>query len=113
MDGSQTLVPAGDAAFSLFFDMPQKGAQQVCIDVGDEQLVYFLMRLRGNEHHQQANGIAIALLCVAGQIPLPNEVFHQEAPDPRTEGWPINHGGLRIHSSGSGGWVPATTPHSS
>jgi hypothetical protein len=36
MDGCQTLIAAGDAAFSLFFDMPQEGAQQVRIDVRDE-----------------------------------------------------------------------------
>jgi hypothetical protein len=38
MDGCQALVAAGDAAFSLLFDVPQEGAQQVSIDVGDEQL---------------------------------------------------------------------------
>jgi hypothetical protein len=43
------------------------------------------MRLGGSKHHQQANGIAIALLCVASQIPLPDEIFQQEAPDPGSE----------------------------
>ena len=86
MDGRQTLIAAGDAAFPLFFDVPQEGAQQVRIDVRDEQLVHFLMCLGGNEHHQQANRITIALLSIAGQIPLPDEIFHQEAPDPRAKG---------------------------
>jgi hypothetical protein len=76
MDGRQTLIAAGDSAFPLFFDVPQEGAQQVRIDVGDEQLVHFLMCLGGSEHNEQANSVAIALLCVAGQIPLPDEVFH-------------------------------------
>src|ERR1035441_2558255 len=78
MDGRQTLIATGDAAFPLFFDVLQEGAQQVRIDVRDEQLVHFFMCLGSNEHHQQAHGIAIALLWLAGQIPLPDEVFQQE-----------------------------------
>src|SRR5580658_1577497 len=113
MDGGQTLVAAGDAALSLLFDMPQEGAQQFRIDVGDEQLIYFLMCVGGSEHHQKADGIAIALLSIAGQIPLPDEVFHQEAPDPRTEGRSIVHGALHTRSPGNGGWLLLATPVSS
>jgi hypothetical protein len=43
MDGRQTLIATGDAAFPLFFDVPQEGAQQARIDVRNEQLVHFLM----------------------------------------------------------------------
>jgi hypothetical protein len=50
MDGRQTLVAAGDAAFPLFFDVPQEGAQQVRIDVEDEQFVHFLMCHSGSEN---------------------------------------------------------------
>src|SRR5215471_3557989 len=104
------MVSAGDAAFTLFFNVPQEGAQQVRIDVWNKQFVYFLMYLRGSEHHQQANGIAIALLCVTGKISLRDEVLHQEASDPRAEGRAIVHGALRTRIPGNGDWPPPATP---
>src|ERR1035441_827930 len=110
MDGSQTLVAAGDAAFSLLFDVPQEGTQQVRIDIGDEQLICFLMCLGRSEHHEQPDCIAIALLCIAGQISLSNEVFHQEAPDPRTEILSIVHGVLRTRNPGNGRWLLPAAP---
>ena len=90
--------------------MPQEGAQQVRVDVGDEQLIIFLISLSSSKHHQEADRIAIALLSIAGQIPLPDEVFHQEAPDPRTKGRTIVHGALHTRSPGNGGWLLTAAP---
>src|SRR6516164_1153763 len=112
MDGRKTLITAGDAAFSFLFNVPQEGTQQVSIDVGDEQLVHFLMCLRSSEDHEQPDCVAIALLRIASQIPLADEVLHQEAPDPRTQGRAIIHGGLLPRSPGSGDWLPSATPAS-
>src|SRR6202035_5908588 len=91
----------------------QEGAQLVSIDVRDEQLIYLLTCSGSSEHHQQANSIAIAVLSVASQISFPDEVFHQEAPDPRSKGRSIVHGFPHVHSLGSGDWPQTATPESS
>jgi hypothetical protein len=42
VNGRKALIAAGYSAFALFFDVPQKGAQQVGIDVDHEQFIDFL-----------------------------------------------------------------------
>src|SRR5262249_20139969 len=45
----------------------------------------------GGEGQEQTQRVAVTLLRVGGQVPLADQVLHQEAPDPRTQQL-ISHG---------------------
>ncbi len=70
--------------------------------------------LPGGERYQKGKGVPIALLCTSGQIPLLDQVFEKEAPDPGTESAGVSHGSPpRKHIGRSVCWLRATARESS
>src|ERR1019366_947222 len=65
MYGRQPLVACRNAATALFFDVPQKDAEHISVDVFDEKSIRLFMQFGGCEDDQQAHCIAVAFLGIA------------------------------------------------
>jgi hypothetical protein len=73
MDGGQTLISSGTSALSRFFEVSQEDAQQIGRNVLDHQPFDCSTRSAHSKWDKQAERIAVALLSVACQVPLPYE----------------------------------------
>src|SRR5262245_54464939 len=85
MDGGQALVARRHPTSSLVLDFLQKGSNPISREVFNPQPVYWPPHGSGHEGKEQTKRVAVALLRVAGEVTLADEVFQQEAPDPRAE----------------------------
>jgi hypothetical protein len=84
VDRRQTLIARSDAALALLFHVGEEEADAIGREVFDAKFIHRLSYLAGNEGHQLAKRITIAVLCVARQIAFGNQMFNKEATDPRS-----------------------------
>ena len=55
------------------------------------QPVYGFAQFAADKRQQQAEGVPVALAGVSGQIAFGDNIFAQEAPEPRAEGYEVTH----------------------
>ena len=63
-------------------------------EIAHGQPVHGLAQLAADERQQQAEGVAVALAGVPGQIAFGDDMFAQEAPEPRAESYEFRHSDL-------------------
>ena len=79
-------------------------------EIAHRQPVYGLAQLAADERQQQAEGVAIAAAGVPGQIAFGDDMFAQEAPEPRAEGYEFRHSRLHPHSAQNAAMPAAEAP---
>ena len=107
-NGSQSLVARSYRASPLLFQVLQEELEPLFGDVLESQGVDWASALITDEGKQQMKGIAIALLGVLGEVPLPEDVVFQEAAHPLVDQFSVSrHGSPPLtHSVRSAGWPP-------
>jgi hypothetical protein len=91
MDGSQALVARRHPTASLVLDFLQEGSNLVGREVFNPEPIDRPPDGLGHEGQEQTKRVTVALLRVAGEVALADEVFQQEAPDPRAEQARVSH----------------------
>ena len=91
-DGRQALIAGGHGAAALGFQIGEKLKHARGCQVAQREAVDRLAGLGADERQQQGEGVPVALLRVGGEVALGDDVFGQEAAQPRAECLGITHG---------------------
>jgi len=105
VDCGQSLIPRCRPAVANFLQTLQEQSNQVRGHIDHVELVDLFARTRGRERKQQAKGIPVAPLCVAGKVLFGHQIFKEKTPDPWSEKGLVSHDGPpvlhRVQSAGS------------
>jgi hypothetical protein len=82
-------------------------------EIAHGQPIHRLVQLSTDEWQKKAEGVAVALAGVPGQIAFGDDVLDQEAPEPWAKGYEFRHPDLRPHSERSEEMPAAEAPASS
>src|SRR5712692_2687579 len=111
VDRRQSLVARPYAASSALLDVPKKATHHVRRHLSDDELVDGPLVRIGHKRNQEAQRVAIAVLRVAREIALDDEVLDQKAADPTAQ----PHIVMRLHpvlpasrTSGTEGRLPSS-----
>ena len=85
MDRRQSLVARRDAAAAFLLESCRKARTRSAERSSTPSRSIGLRSAAGGEGQEQTQRVAVALLRVAGEVALADEVLQQEAPDPRAE----------------------------
>src|SRR6516165_11991084 len=85
MDRGQPLVPGGDPAPPLLLQVAQELPYAVRRHVLDGQAIDRLSGAPGDSREQQPQGVAVAPLGIAGEVPFAGDVLRQEPANPRSQ----------------------------
>ncbi len=91
-DRRQPLVAGLHGAAAVILEIVEELAHVPGREVLHRDPFDWLAGLGADERQQECEGIAVALLCVAGEVALGDDVFGQEAAQPGAERAGITHG---------------------
>ena len=91
-DRRQPLVAGLHGAAAVILEMVEELAHAPCREILHRDPFNRFAGLAAYERQQEDEGVAVALLRVAGEVALGDDVFGQEAAQPGAEGAGITHG---------------------
>src|SRR3972149_985554 len=108
MDRRKTLISRGDPTAATFFQILKESSGACWRDVFHVELVDPSVSDASNKRQELLQRIPIALLRIAGEIPLANEILQQKPADPGAQQIGVNHGiAPSRHSARNAGWLRA------
>jgi hypothetical protein len=91
-DGRQTLISRVDSTAASFFHILKESSRAGRREILHPEPIDPAAGTTSDERQKLLQGVPIALLGIASEVPLNNEVFEQEPADPGTQQIGVTHG---------------------
>src|SRR5262245_6407065 len=98
-DGSEPLLAGGESALARGFELGKKAANKIRRYIDQQEAVDGLFPFLGHERNEQAKCVAVAVLSIAREVALSDDMFQQNPSDPSPEQRAVTHEHTPRHSA--------------